>query len=74
MKSLLGFLGFLILVFVLALVGGGCESMAPVEVCYEHPTYGKVCVAVGGKRYYDPKLTPEQRSEVDKWIADSAGK
>jgi hypothetical protein len=48
-----------------------CSGLPPVEFCYEHPVYGKVCVAVGGKKFYDPKLTPEQRAEVEKWIAAS---
>jgi hypothetical protein len=58
------------LLLALVLGVGGCESMPPVEVCYDHPQYGQVCVQIGGKRYYDPKLTPEQRQEVDRWIAE----
>lgn len=64
----------LLAILVLAFGLAGCGSLPELEVCYEHPTYGKVCVAVGGKRYYDPKLTPEQRAEVEKWIAENAGK
>lgn len=56
---------------LLAFGVAGCGTLPPVEVCYEHPVYGKVCVAVGGRKYYDPKLTPEQRAEVEKWIAES---
>ena len=59
---------------VLALAGVGCESMPALEVCYVHPVYGQVCVKVGGKKHYAEDLTPAQRAEVEKWIAEKEKK
>lgn len=50
--------------------GGGCESGPQLEFCYMHPTYGQVCVSVGGKKHYREDLTPAQRAEVEKWVAE----
>ncbi len=47
----------------------GCETI-PVEFCYVHPVYGQVCVQVGGKKHYREDLTPAQRAEVEKWVAE----
>lgn len=58
-------LGVLLLCGTLAL--GGCQG-TPVEFCYDHPEYGRVCVVVGGKKYYEPSLTPEQRKEAEKFV------
>lgn len=57
----------LLLGILLGLVG--CAGMPPVELCYVHPVYGQVCVQVGGKKHYAEDLTPEQRQEVEAWIA-----
>ena len=58
----------------LALSVGGCGIFDGVEVCYVHPTYGQVCVKVGGKKHYSEDLTPAQRVEVEKWIAEKEGR
>ena len=52
---------------------GGCSGI-PIEVCYVHPTYGQVCVSIGGKEFKRSDLTPEQQAEVDKWLKEKAGK
>ena len=49
----------------------GCKGI-PVEICYDHPKYGKVCVKLGGETYYRDGLTPEQRKEIDGWIKAGA--
>ncbi len=60
------------LALVLALLLAGCETLPPVELCYTHPVYGNVCVVINGKKHYRDGLTPEQRAEIDKWIAEGA--
>lgn len=64
----------LVLFGLLAL--SGCEAARevlrdiPVEFCYVHPVYGQVCVQVNGKKHYREDLTPAQRAEVEKWVAE----
>lgn len=71
---LLGVVSMLLVALPLML-SVSCESLPfPIEACYTHPVYGEVCIKMGGRRYYDPKLTPEQRAEVDKWIDQKEGK
>ena len=55
---------------VAVLVLAGCESLPPVEFCYIHPTYGQVCVSVNGKKHYREDLTPAQRAEAEKFVAE----
>lgn len=61
------------LLSVLLLAGCGIFPDG-VEVCYVHPVYGQVCVKVGGKKHYAENLTPAQRAEVEKWIAEQEKK
>lgn len=49
----------------------GCASLfreTGMEICYEHPKYGRVCVKVGGKVYVDKQLTEVERAEVLEWV------
>lgn len=50
---------------LLLLFLSGCSS---VELCYEHPTYGKICVLVDGKQFKRSDLTNAQQKEVDEWL------
>ncbi len=61
------------ILFVLALSGCGLFPDG-VDVCYVHPVYGQVCVKVGGSKHYREDLTPTQRAEVEKWIAEKDAK
>lgn len=58
---------WVMLALVLAL--GGCKLFrgGGVEVCYEHPKYGAVCVKVNGKEYKleRPDLTAAQKAEIE---------
>jgi hypothetical protein len=60
-------------VLILTLTGCGLFPDG-VDVCYVHPVYGQVCVKVGGKKHYAENLTPAQRAEVEKWIAEKESK
>ncbi len=58
------------LVALLLLALSGCSLFDGIAVCYVHPVYGQVCVKVGGSKHYREDLTPAQRAEVEKWIAE----
>lgn len=53
----------------LALALGGCKLFqgTGVELCYEHPKYGAVCIKINGKEYKldRPDLTPAQKAEIE---------
>jgi len=53
------------LLVVIAL--SGCGGLPRVEVCYEHPTYGRVCVVLGEK-YYEKSLSPVEKAEFENQI------
>lgn len=56
----------------LVLVGCKFPNLPPIELCYIHPTYGQVCVKLGGVTHYAETLTPAQRAEVEAWIKAGA--
>ncbi len=49
---------------LLALGLGGCG--ATYEVCYTHPTYGEVCVKIGGKEYVKQEALPAPIADATK--------
>lgn len=57
-------LALLLSVFLLPACGG-----LAVKVCYEHPTYGHLCVEAG-RVTFPENLTPEDRATLDKWLTE----
>ena len=70
----------LVLLMVAVALIVGCQfvrdHMPEVQACYDHPEYGQVCaVLIDGKVYIkaNVKLTPEDQSKLDAWVADKLG-
>lgn len=61
------------LVLLSCLLFAGCQM--PVEICYEHPTYGRVCLTLYGKTVVDGKkadgtpLSDKEKADVQKKLA-----
>lgn len=63
-----------LLILLLLLFVMGCRNGPQVEICYEHPTYGSVCVKLGGHELKRTDLTPEQQKEVEIWLLQQKAK
>ena len=72
-RSLLAFLlGVALLLPLAAPLVTGCKAVQ-VEVCYVHPTWGKVCVGIDGKVFLRADLTDDARREVLEWLKQRRG-
>jgi hypothetical protein len=45
---------------LLLLVPVGLLGCSQYTLCYEHPTYGKLCVTIDGTKFVKKSMTPQE--------------
>lgn len=50
----------------------GCNFFrkVPVQVCLQHPKYGRICVMADGTFKIVAELAPEESAELEKWVQE----